>query len=107
MTVNDNEFHAALHHMAKKHIKNRSLEDGDIPKSLAVMKEDSIYYFYIGNFADIPTALVKHESGSLHSEKLASVAMKKFTNLKAIVAVGACATFGELGHVIVSSEIVT
>ena len=106
MTVNDNEFYAALHHMAKRHIKNRNLEDGDIPKSLVVI-EDSIHYFYIGNFADIPTALVQHKPGSLKSHELASVAMKKFAHLKAIVAVGVCATFGELGHVIVSSEIVT
>ena len=107
MTINDNEFHAALHHMAKRHIKNRNLEDSDIPKSFMVGNENEIYYFYIGNFADIPTALVKHKEGSLESQKLASVAMKIFLNLKAIVAVGVCGTFGELGHVIVSSEIVT
>ena len=105
MTVNDNELNAALHHMAKRHVKNRNLEDGDIPKSLMVV-EDDVYVFYIGNFANISTALVQKPDGSKSCE-LANVAMKKFVNLKAIVAVGVCATFDELGHVIVSSEIVT
>ena len=99
MTVNDNEFYAALYYMANKH-KSDS-EDANTPKALA---DKNGIYFYIGDFAKIPTALVKHQPGS--SESVAIEALGMFVNLKAIVAIGACGTFGELGDVIVSSKIV-
>ena len=101
MTVNDSEFYAALYYMANKHKEN---QDCDIPKSLTV--ESGMRYF-VGNFANIPTALVQqHKQGSLKSQEVAGEAFKLFPNLKAVVAVGVCGTFGELGDVVVSSQIV-
>ena len=100
MTVNDNEFYATLYYMANKHKD----EDFNIPKSLTI---DDGTRFFVGNFANIPAALVQqHKSGSAVSQYVASKAMEVFDNLKAIVAVGVCGTFEELGDVIVSSEIV-
>ena len=97
MTVNNNEFFAVLYYMANKH------KDGDnTPKSLTVMSGTR---FFIGEFAHIPAALVQHAQGSAESQFVAGEAINLFQNLKAIVAVGVCGTFGELGNVIVSSKI--
>ena len=100
MTVNDNEFYAALYYMVNKNIEN---QDYNTPKSLTV--ESGTRYF-IGNFANIPTALVQHKQGSSESQHVAGEAFELFSNLKAVVAVGVCGTFGELGDVVVSSKIV-
>ena len=99
MTVSESEFRATLHYMAKKHESDS--EDSNIPKNIA---DNNGTLFYIGNFAKIPAALVWHKQGK--SEEVASEALKIFVNLKVIVAVGVCGTFGELGDVIVSSKIV-
>ena len=99
MTVSENEFHAALHYMANKHMHDS--EDSEIPKIFA---SENATYYYIGNFAKIPAALVKHKQGQ--SKNVASEALKIFANLKGIIAIGICGTYGELGDVIVSSEIV-
>ena len=98
MTVSKNEFNAALQNMANKHMHDS--EDSSIPKIFASKN----YYYYIGNFAKIPAALVWHKQGK--SNDVASEALKTFANLKAIIAIGVCGTYGELGDVIVSSEIV-
>ena len=98
MTVNDNEFFAVLYYMANKH----KSKDFNAPKSLIRRGTR----FFIGEFANIPTALVQHAQGSAESLFVTCEAINLFGNLKAIVAVGVCATFGELGDVIVSSRIV-
>ena len=98
MTVNDNEFFAVLYYMANKH----KSEDFNAPKSLTVRSGTR---FFIGEFANIPTALVQHGQGSTESLFVTYEATGLFGNLKAIVAVGVCGTFGELGDVIVSSSI--
>ena len=99
MTVNDNEFYAVLYYMSNKHIGT----DFDIPKSLTADNTGTRYF--VGTFAHIPTALVQHAQGSSESQFVVGEAMKLFANLKAIIAVGVCGTFGELGDVIVSSKI--
>ena len=98
MTVNDNEFFAVLYYMAKKH----KGKDVNTPKSLTVRSGTR---FFIGEFANIPTALVQHVQGSAMSQFVVGEAIDLFDNLKAIVAVGVCGTFGDLGDVIVSSRI--
>ena len=100
ITKNDNEFNAVLYHMAKKHIEGKKLEEDDIPKFL----HKDCMSFYIGNFSEIPVALVKLDQSS-QSYKVSCVAMKTFANLKAIVPVGVCTTFGKRGDVIVSTNI--
>ena len=100
MTVNDNEFYATLYYMANKHKDN----DFNWPKSLTINDGTR---FFIGNFANIPAALVQQrKQGTAVSHHVAVRAMEVFVNLKAIVAVGVCGTFEELGDVIVSSKIV-
>ena len=99
MTVNDHEFYAALYYMSNKHKGT----DFYIPKSLTIINTGT--RFFVGTFAHIPTALVQHAQGSSESQFVAGEAMKLFVNLKAIIAVGVCGTFGELGDVIVSSKI--
>ena len=99
MTVNDNEFYAVLYYMSNKHIGT----DFDIPKSLTADSTGTRYF--VGTFAQIPAALVQHAQGSSESQFVVGEAMKLFANLKAIIAVGVCGTFGELGDVIVSSKI--
>ena len=99
MTVNDHEFYAALYYMSNKHKGT----DFYIPKSLTIVNTGT--RFFVGTFAHIPTALVQHAQGSSESQFVAGEAMKLFVNLKAIIAVGVCGTFGELGDVIVSSKI--
>ena len=101
MTVNDSEFYATLYYMTNKH-KHKNEEDLIIPRSLTI----SGTKFYIGTFANIPTALVRHNQGSANSQHVAGEAFRLFSNLAAIIAVGVCGTFGELGDVIVSSKIV-
>ena len=99
MTVNNNEFFAVLYYMANKH------KGGDVntPKSLTVKSGTR---FFIGEFAHIPTALVKQvQQGSSESQSVVGEAIGLFPNLLAIVAVGVCGTFGDLGDVIVSSTI--
>ena len=100
MTVNDNEFFAVLYYMANKHKGKDS--KFKMPKSLTVMSGTR---FFIGEFAHIPTALVQHEQGSALSQFVAGEAMYLFVNLEAIVAVGVCGTFGDLGDVIISDRI--
>ena len=99
MTVNNNEFSAVLFYMANKH----KSEDPNIPRSLTLMSGTR---FFIGEFAHIPTALVRHDQGSALSQFVAGEAMDLFVNLKAIVAVGVCGTFGDLGDVIISERII-
>ena len=99
MTVNNNEFYAVLYYMSNKHIGT----DFDIPKSLTAPNTGTRYF--VGTFAHIPTALVQHAQGSSESQFVVGEATKWFPNLKAIIAVGVCGTFGELGDVIVSSKI--
>ena len=100
MTKSDNEFNAVLHHMAKRHIKDKNLGGDDIPKSFVTER----IYFYIGSLAEIPAALVKLDQSS-QSKEVSCIAMKRFANLKAIVSAGVCTTFGKRGDVIVSSDV--
>ena len=104
MTTNDNEFNAVLCHMAKRHVEKRNLEDSNTLKSLILYNENDFDYFYIGEFADIPAALVKHQCSE--SYKISVIAIKNFCNLRAVIPVGVCGTFERIGDVIISSKIV-
>ena len=91
MVVNSNEFHASMCYFGKNEGK-------------------TLFYsgntYYVGKWGGIPAALVKQShQGDGHSKDLTDLSIKLFKNLKAIIALGVCATVGRLGDVIVSSRI--
>ena len=62
--------------------------------------------YFVGKWGGIPAALVKQsDQGVDLSKELTDSSIKLFKNLKAIIALGVCATVGRLGDVIVSSRI--
>ena len=91
MVVNSNEFLASMCYFGKNEGKTLF---------------SSSNKYYVGKWGGIPAALVKQShQGDVHSKDLTDSSIKLFKNLKAIIALGVCATVGRLGDVIVSSRI--
>jgi len=94
MVVNRSEFLAAMFYFSKS--EARILKSGD-----------NIYY--VGKWGKIPAALVKQLdqgiAGPSSSQQITISSINLFKNLKVIIALGVCGTFGRLGDVIVSSRI--
>ena len=97
MVVNSSEYYAAMYYFSKKEAK--------------ILKNNGTTY-YIGNWGEIPAALVRQKdsgySGTGRSNYLTRLSINLFNNLKRIVALGVCGIANEqmkLGHVVVSTKI--
>ena len=94
MVVNSSEYYAAMHYFSKNEAK--------------VLKSKHNTY-YVGKWGKIPAALVQQgeqgTGGVKGSQETTRSSVCLFKNLKVIIALGVCATMGELGDVIVSTRI--
>ena len=91
MVVNSSEFYASMCYFGENEGKT-------------LYSSGNIYY--VGKWGEIPAALVQQRNQGVHcSQELTNSSIKLFKNLKAIIALGVCATMGQLGDVIISSRI--
>ena len=91
MVVNSSEFFASMCYFGENEGKTL-YSNGNI--------------YYVGKWGEIPAALVQQRNQGVNcSKELTDSSIKLFKNLKAIIALGVCATMGRLGDVIISSRI--
>ena len=94
MVVNSSEYHAAMHYLSKSKVE--------------IISENG-HPYYIGKWGKLSASLIcQTDSGSFgdgESYNLTRLSIDLFPNLKFIVALGVCGTFGKIGDVIVSNKI--